>query len=163
MRTVALLAAFAGAGALIAGGTPKDPQATRLSTATGAVSSASPALPAPSLSKPIPTEDLNAVVQRYCVFCHNDQALTGNLTLQSFDVAAAATQAPTAEKMIRKLRAGMMPPPGLPRPAGDTLLLLVETLENQVDAAARANPNVGVRRFPRLSGAEYERAVHDLL
>jgi hypothetical protein len=111
----------------------------------------------------IPLEDLTAVVQQYCVVCHNDQALTGNLTLQSFDVAAAATEAPVAEKMIRKLRAGMMPPPGMPRPAGDTLLELVQTLENGIDAEARGEPNVGIRRFPRLSRAEYERAVHDLL
>jgi hypothetical protein len=162
MRTVALFAAVAGTGILIASAAEGGPS-NRIAATTPAVSPAPSAPALPLHSEALSTEDLNAVVQQYCVFCHNDQALTGNLTLQTFDVLAAATRAPTAEKMIRKLRAGMMPPPGLPRPAGDTLLQLVTTLENQVDAAARANPNVGVRRFPRLSGAEYERAVHDLL
>ncbi len=53
-----------------------------------------------------------AVVQRVCVICHNDRALTGSLSLAAFDVAKASENAETAEKMIRKLRAGMMPPPG---------------------------------------------------
>ena len=66
------------------------------------------------------------VVLRYCVVCHNDVALTGNLSLQAFDVTAAPQMAETAEKIIVKLRAGMMPPPGMPRPGADTLLALVE-------------------------------------
>jgi hypothetical protein len=106
---------------------------------------------------------LNEVVAQYCVACHNDQLRTGNLSLQGLDVERAADQAETAEKMIRKLRAGMMPPPGMPRPSADTLLALVETLEAKVDAAARGDPSVGGRRFQRLSRAEYERVIHDLL
>src|SRR5262245_31347254 len=76
----------------------------------------SPAAPgvAPALTPP----ELTAVVQRYCVACHNDQLLTGNLSLQSFAVEAAAAGPADAEKMIAKLRAGMMPPPGMPRPGG---------------------------------------------
>jgi hypothetical protein len=163
MRSAALVAAVAGTGLLIASGAADAPKSGRILATTHKVSTATPAPLAPSRSEAMPAEDLTAVVQQYCVVCHNDQALTGNLTLQAFDVAAAGTQAPIAEKMIRKLRAGMMPPPGLPRPAGDTLLQLVQTLENEVDAAARANPNLGVRRFPRLSRAEYERAIHDLM
>jgi hypothetical protein len=103
------------------------------------------------------------VVQRTCVVCHNDQALTGNLSLASFDVAAADRNADTAERVIRKLRAGMMPPPGMPRPAGDTMLALVETIESIVDRAADRNPNPGVRPFQRLNRAEYEQAIQDLL
>ena len=68
--------------------------------------------------------------------CHNDQALTGNVSLQGFDVDRAAEKAATAERMIRKLRAGMIPPPGAPRPAGDILLALVEALEAVVDKVA---------------------------
>ena len=64
--------------------------------------------------------------------------------------------------MIRKLRTAMMPPPGRPRPGADTLLALVETLEQTVDEFAEANPNPGSRSFQRLNRAEYERAVHDL-
>ena len=80
--------------------------------------------------------DLTGVVQRYCVVCHNERLRNGNLTLKDFVVDAAQERAPTAEKMIRKLRAGMMPPPGQRRPPPDTLLALVETLETVVDREA---------------------------
>jgi hypothetical protein len=106
---------------------------------------------------------LTQVVQQYCVVCHNDQALTGNVTLQRFDVERAAENAQTAERMIRKLRAGMMPPPGAPRPSPDTLLALVETLESGVDRAAGAPSALGERRFQRLSRAEYQTVIQDLL
>jgi hypothetical protein len=65
--------------------------------------------------------------------------------------------------MIRKLRAGMMPPLPMPRPGGDTLTVLVETLERTMDQAARRAPNAGVRPFQRLNRPEYEAAVKDLL
>ena len=106
---------------------------------------------------------LTEVVRQYCVVCHNDQLLSGNLSLQSFDVERAAERAETAERMIRKLRVGMMPPPGMPRPAGDTLVTLVETLESVIDGAARTVPELGGRRFQRLSKPEYERVIRDLL
>ncbi len=95
--------------------------------------------------------------------CHNDSTLLGNLSLETFDVAAAHERAETAEKMIVKLRAGMMPPPDIDRPSADTLLTLVTTLEAVVDQAAAADPNPGARRFQRLNRAEYERVVKDLL
>ncbi|MXX68271.1 MAG: DUF1592 domain-containing protein, partial [Gemmatimonadales bacterium] len=109
------------------------------------------------------TADLTGVVQRYCVRCHNGRLLRGNLTLEAFDVDAAHERAPTAEKMIRKLRAGMMPPPGQRRPPPDTLLALVETLETVVDREAARDRNPGSRRFQRLNRAEYERVIRDLL
>ena len=66
--------------------------------------------------------------------------------------------------MIRKLRLGMMPPPGMPRPSVDTLQLLISTLENEIDrAAAAAQPYAGERKFQRLTGAEYERTISSLL
>ena len=108
-------------------------------------------------------QDLNAVVGEYCVACHNDQLVTGNLSLESFDVAEADVEAETAERMILKLRAGMMPPPGSPRPDDSTLLTLAETLETTVDLAAARDPNPGSRRFQRLNRAEYERVIRDLL
>ena len=107
--------------------------------------------------------DLTGVVQRYCVRCHNERLLRGNLTLEEFDVASAHERAPTAEKMIRKLRAGMMPPPGQRRPPPDTLRALVETLEAVVDQEAARDRNPGSRRFQRLNRAEYERVIRDLL
>src|ERR1019366_1605894 len=87
--------------------------------------------------------DLNATVKTYCAGCHSDALKTGNLSLQGFDVAAADKHAETAEKMIRKLRAGFMPPPGAKRPDADTQLALVERLETVIDKAAALNPNPG--------------------
>jgi hypothetical protein len=112
----------------------------------------------------VPPAALTDVVQHYCVVCHNDAMLTGNVTFQSFDVEQAGQKAETAERMIRKLRAGMMPPPGAPRPSPDTLQALVETLERNVDAAAaKAGPRLAERRFTRLTRAEYQRVIKDML
>ena len=108
-------------------------------------------------------EELTGVVQKYCVVCHNDVMLTGNLTLAEFDVASATVKPVIAEKMIVKLRAGMMPIPGAPRPSPDTLLALVETLETIIDDAAAEDPNPGSRTFQRLNRAEYAESVKDLL
>ena len=114
----------------------------------------------------VSAESLTEVVARYCQACHNNQLLTGNLSLEGFDVAAVAEtleDTETAEKMIVKLRAAMMPPPGMPSPGGDTLLALVETLEDLIDRAAEDEPNPGARTFQRLNRAEYQRAIRDLL
>ncbi len=108
-------------------------------------------------------EDLTAVVRRTCTACHNDGLLTGGLSLQDFDVERAPELAETAEKIIVKLRAGMMPPPGIPRPGGDTLQMLVETLEQLIDEAAAEDPNPGDRTFQRLNRTEYEASIQDLL
>ena len=121
------------------------------------------AIPATPPSPAVASPALTAVVQQYCVVCHNDALLTGNLSLQGFAVERAAQEREAAEKIIRKLRAGMMPPPGFPRPTADTLLALAETLESTVDEIARAAPNVGTRRFQRLSRSEYERVIRELL
>ena len=106
---------------------------------------------------------LTEVVQQYCVRCHNDQALRGNLSLEAFEVGEVADQAETGEKMINKLRAGMMPPPGARRPSSDTLLALVETLEEIIDEESGENPNPGFRSFQRLNRTEYSNAIEDLL
>jgi hypothetical protein len=118
---------------------------------------------------PIPAATLNEVVNQYCVICHNEAVVAARtigsppVSFQGFDVDKAAEQWQIVERMIRKLRAGMMPPPGAPRPGGDTLLVLVQTLESNVDEAARKAPDPGTRRSSRLSRAEYERVVYDLL
>jgi hypothetical protein len=116
-----------------------------------------------SAHAPTPAIDHNAVVKRYCVTCHNDTATTGGLTLAAFDVAHAAQNADVAERMIRKLQAGLMPPPRSARPDAATQAALVTALETNVDAAAAAKPNPGARAFQRLNRAEYARAVRDLL
>ncbi|MDE0395716.1 MAG: DUF1592 domain-containing protein [Gammaproteobacteria bacterium] len=151
--------------ALAMGGSPADPgQPFPISPcfASLALHSAPPARAEGTGAHPS-AQDLNAVVGEYCVACHNDQLVTGNLSLASFDVAEADVEAETAERMILKLRAGMMPPPGSPRPDESTLLTLAETLETTVDLAAARDPNPGSRRFQRLNRAEYERVIRDLL
>jgi hypothetical protein len=110
-----------------------------------------------------PVADATEVIQRYCVRCHNDERLTGNLSLERFRAETAHESAEIGEKMILKLRAGMMPPPGGRRPPADSLLQLVETLESVIDRAAAVDPNPGARRFQRLNRAEYRRVVRDLL
>ena len=117
-------------------------------------------------TRPSPTvraDSLTAVVQQYCVLCHNDQLLTGNMSLQSFDVERAAENGELAEKMIRKLTAGMMPPPGMRRPGGDTLELLRKDLERRMEEASAARLNPGRRTFQRLNRSEYTSSIRDLL
>jgi hypothetical protein len=106
---------------------------------------------------------LTDVVKEYCVRCHSQRRMTGNLTLEDFDVPSAPQHAETGEKMILKLRAGMMPPPGASRPAGDTLQMLAETLETLIDEDWALHPNPGNRSFQRLNRAEYEYSVRELL
>jgi len=120
----------------------------------------------PRASRALPratTAALNDVVKTYCGGCHNDERKRGNLSLETFDVGAAPRMGDVAEKVIAKLRSGMMPPPGQKRPKGDTLETLTTTLEARLDSAAAVNPNPGHRTFQRLNRAEYTRAIRDLL
>jgi hypothetical protein len=131
-------------------------------TADGRPVADTAAVAAPLRTRAIETPALSATVQRYCYQnCHNPRALKGNLSLEGFDVDSAPAHLAVSEKMIRKLRAQIMPPPGSRRPGGDTLLALVETMERVIDRATRPNP--GARTFQRLNRPEYERAVKDLL
>ena len=122
-----------------------------------------PALPSGAVLAVSQPASHNEVIQTYCVRCHNDRMLRGNMSLEEFDAEAASENAEVAEKMIRKLRAAMMPPPGARRPAGDTLVALAEALEDVLDAAAAAHPMPGGRTFQRLNRAEYERSIRELL
>jgi hypothetical protein len=104
---------------------------------------------------------LNEVIQNYCTDCHNEQVMSGNLSLEKYDIDTATKRLAVSEKMIRKLRAQMMPLPGAPRPGGDTLTALVETIEQVIDRSSKPNP--GARTFQRLNRPEYENAIKDLL
>ncbi len=107
--------------------------------------------------------DLNEVVDRFCVNCHNDNRRTGGLSLESFDLARVADHADVAERMIRKLQAGMMPPPPAKRPDAATYRALITALETTVDAANALAPNPGGRTFQRLNRPEYAAAIRGLL
>jgi len=109
--------------------------------------------------------DQNALVKQYCVGCHNDRNKdrTSGLSFQSFDAAAVTEHADTVERMIRRLRSGMMPPVGAKRPDQASINGLVTAFETKIDRAAALNPNPGWRPSQRLNRAEYQRAVKDLL
>jgi hypothetical protein len=105
---------------------------------------------------------LSDVVKRYCASsCHSDRQKRGNLSLVAFDVDRAVADRAVSEKIIRKLRSDMMPPPGSRRPTGDSLVALADALEQIIDHAGQVNP--GSRTFQRLNRAEYERVVRDLV
>jgi len=112
----------------------------------------------------LPAEQ-NALVKTYCVGCHNDRNKdrTSGLSFQSFDAAAITDHADVGERMIRRLRSGMMPPVGAKRPDAATIASLVTAFETRIDRAAALNPNPGWRPSQRLNRAEYQRAVKDLL
>jgi len=111
----------------------------------------------------IANETLSQVVKKTCTGCHSQQRKVGNLVLEGFDVAQAASNAELTEKIIGKLQVGMMPPPGRARPKGDTLQVLQATLERLVDTRAALKPEPGVRTFQRLNRAEYAQSIKQLL
>jgi hypothetical protein len=104
-----------------------------------------------------------ALVKQYCVTCHSDRVRTGGLSLEGLDPAAAASHSDVWEKVITKLRGGMMPPVGLPRPDEDTLQGFAASLEGRIDAQALSSPNPGHKPIHRLNRTEYGNAVRDLL
>src|SRR5207245_4778185 len=95
-----------------------------------------------SNAAPSSAQDQNALVRRYCATCHSEARKIGGLSLALFDVARAGQNAEVAEKMIRKLQAGYMPPPTAPRPDPAAHAALVAALETAVDTAdaSKANP-----------------------
>ena len=103
------------------------------------------------------------MVTKYCVTCHSDKTHTADLSLEHADLIDASKSAATWEKVIRKVRAGMMPPAGMPRPDAETLEGFVSYLESSIDRAAAANPRPGRTAVHRLNRAEYANAIRDLL
>ena len=108
-------------------------------------------------------QSAQAVVNTYCITCHSDKARTGGLTLEHADLVNISKGAQTWEKAIRKVRAGMMPPPGMPRPDKATLDGFSSFLETSIDQAAATNPRPGRATVHRLNRTEYANAVRDLL
>jgi Protein of unknown function (DUF1592)/Protein of unknown function (DUF1588)/Protein of unknown function (DUF1585)/Protein of unknown function (DUF1587)/Protein of unknown function (DUF1595)/Planctomycete cytochrome C len=104
-----------------------------------------------------------ALVDKYCVACHNQRAKIAELALDKADVANPSANAETWEKVIGKLRSNAMPPPGLPRPDKTTRDTFVKYLETSIDRAAIAKPNPGRTVLHRMNRAEYGNAIRDLL
>ena len=116
-----------------------------------------PVQPAPDSPSP------RAVVDQYCVSCHSARLRTAGLDLESLSLAAPAANAETWEKIIAKLRAGSMPPPGRPRPNQATYRAVATALERKVDRAWEASPDPGrIAAVHRLNRAEYNNAIRDL-
>jgi mono/diheme cytochrome c family protein len=124
---------------------------------------AAPKMAAAHASSALPVEAQNQLVGQYCATCHSERGKAGGLVLAGFDAAKIGERPEVAEKMIRKLRTGMMPPANARRPDAETTHQFVDALETKMDAAFAANPNPGWRPFQRLNRAEYQRAVKDLL
>jgi hypothetical protein len=112
---------------------------------------------------PKPSSDLKAVLDRYCLTCHNERLRTGGLTLQGLDPARAADHPETWEPVITKLRTRSMPPVGMPRPDGATYDRVASALEREIDLAWAARPRPGrVNAVHRLNRVEYRNAIRDI-
>lgn len=103
------------------------------------------------------------MLDKYCVTCHNQRMKTGGLMLDTLNLDKVADNAETWEKVLRKLRGGMMPPQGMPRPDAATVDQFTGWLETSLDGAAAAHPEPGRSTLHRLNRTEYGNAVHDLL
>jgi len=132
---------------------------TAAATHTAQATTAAPK-PAPNL---MPAEAQSALIKDYCSGCHNDKTKSGGMTLTVFSTAHPEQTPELTEKMIKKLRAGLMPPSGMKRPDKETVHAMVTTLETTMDRTASLRPNPGSRPFQRLTRTEYARSIHDLL
>ena len=110
----------------------------------------------------LPADPNQALVNRYCVTCHNQKLKTAKLEFDVLDLTHPEKDALTWERAIRKLRGGMMPPPGAPRPPVEAVNALATYLEDSLDKASAANLNPGSVRIHRLNRAEYANAMRDL-
>jgi len=145
-----------GMGLAVAHGRSASPQAS------GAPRAAVPAASAPAA----PAFDAaahTATVKTYCATCHSERGKAGGLSLAAFDAAQLDHDVELAEKMIRKMRVGMMPPSGAKRPEGSGITDMAAAFEARLDGAPSKTQNPGGRSFQRLNRAEYSRAVKEML
>ncbi len=119
------------------------------------------AAPAQQIS-PASGSQQRVLLDKYCVTCHNQRVKTAGLSLDNMDLAKVPDGAETWEKVIRKVKGGMMPPVGMPHPEKAELDALASYLETTIDRAAAAKPNPGRTVLHRLNRAEYGNAIRDL-
>ena len=123
-----------------------------------------PPAPASQTLTPVHSPEVapqRALVDRYCVVCHNAKLKTANLLLDGLDLAHLGEKAEIGEKVVRKLRAGLMPPTGMPRPDPATLESLIRWMETELDRGAV--PHLPPPGLHRLNRTEYANAIRDLL
>lgn len=104
-----------------------------------------------------------AVLQRYCIACHNDGVKTAGMSVQSLDPNNIADNVATWEKILRRVSMGEMPPKGMPRPPHAELEGFEQWLTASLDKIAAEHPDPGRAALRRLNRAEYANAVRDLL
>src|SRR6185295_19389117 len=102
-------------------------------------------------------------VKQYCAGCHGEQAKAGGLVLTRLDAGRPGENAAEWEKVVVKLRTGLMPPAGARRPDPADLHRFVSSLEAGLDRASAAKPNPGRPALHRLNRVEYANSVRDLL
>ena len=116
-----------------------------------------------SASAQAPAAVDSALLYQYCDACHDDDLRSGGFALSELDLEQPGEAAERLEKVILKLKAGMMPPPGMPRPEAAAIDTFVAELETSIDAAAAADPNPGRPILHRLNRTEYSNSIRDLL
>jgi hypothetical protein len=118
-------------------------------------------------SQAAPPQAPQAVLQRYCLTCHNQNLKNRGTVPIAFDtlnLSNVSGDAEVWEKIVRKVRTGLMPPAGRPRPDQAAHDAFVKAMESALDGAAAAHPNPGrTEPFHRLNRAEYKNVVRDLL
>jgi hypothetical protein len=115
-------------------------------------------------ARPDAGQPQRALLDTYCVGCHNEKVRSGGLSFESIDLTNVAARADTWERVVRKLRMRTMPPVGRPRPDPSAYSSLASWLEAEIDRAAAAHPNPGrTEAVHRLNRAEYQNVVRDLL
>jgi hypothetical protein len=155
-----LVAAAVGIQVLSAQQAPAD--RARRDAAAGTAAARSPALPARTTAATnLPLD--RALLDRYCVTCHNEKLKTGGLVLTGVDLAQVGAHAEVLEKVALKLRTGQMPPEGRPRPDKASTEAFVTALETALDRAGAAAPNPGRIAIHRLNRFAYVNAIRDLL
>jgi mono/diheme cytochrome c family protein len=110
-----------------------------------------------------PQSPQQELLDRYCITCHNQRAKTAGLLLDPLSLQRIGEQADAWEKVVRKLRTGMMPPAGAPRPEPVAATALAAWLEGELDRAARERPDPGRSAVHRLNRTEYRNAIRDLV
>jgi hypothetical protein len=135
-----------------------------VATPTGAPQqSTAPAMPRGGASAPSAAAPDGAFLKQYCATCHNDRVKAGGLAIDGLDLTAVDKHADTWEKVVRKLRTGMMPPAGAPKPALAAANAFTEALEGSLDRAAARRLDPGIPALHRLNRREYANAIRDLL
>ncbi len=120
-------------------------------------------LAASAAAQTAPPADPNAaLVRRYCVGCHNNSLKTAGVILQGLDLSTVAGKEDLLERVLRKVKTGQMPPPGMPQPPIAAAAAFRQWLERSLDAESAAHPNPGRMAIHRLNRAEYSNAIRDV-